>query len=202
MRYIFPHQFGLHNVFTSKVDPRDTAMPFKDYTLREKDIHSNMCRELGKKATDAQEVAKWKQRTPKRLRGDIIKLVERLRIRNQRCSYMEMLRHYCPIEVPIEYSIHWRALLIQTREYLYQRGRDGGRAHFSRKQMYGQSQSQLNVTKSVNLRPELAPFSKPVSQILPVQQHTSRPFVAQSYLRSYPEASGVMNRTNALSCIG
>lgn len=74
-------------------------MPFKDYTLREKDIHTAMCRELGTKATDVQEIAKWKQRTPKRLRGDAVKLVDRLRVRNQRCSYMEMLRHYCPIEV-------------------------------------------------------------------------------------------------------
>ncbi|KAI4928873.1 hypothetical protein J4E85_005495 [Alternaria conjuncta] len=79
MRYIFPCQFGLHNVFSSKVDHRETAMPFKDYTLREKDIHTAMCRELGPKATDAQEIAKWKQRIPKRLRGDAVKLVDKLR---------------------------------------------------------------------------------------------------------------------------
>lgn len=106
MRYIFPRQFGLHNVFTSKVNPRETAMPFKDYTLREKDIHSNMCRDLGNKATDAQEIAKWKQQIPKRLRGDTVHLVERLRIRNQRCSYTEMLRHYCPIEVRMKFSTY------------------------------------------------------------------------------------------------
>jgi hypothetical protein len=101
MRYIFPRQFGLHNVFTSKVDPRETAMPFKDYTLREKDIHSSMCRDLGSKATDVQAMTKWKQRIPRRLRADALRLVKRLRVRNQRCSYMEMLRHYCPIEVPL-----------------------------------------------------------------------------------------------------
>ncbi|CAN9263504.1 unnamed protein product [Alternaria alternata] len=99
MRYIFPRQFGLHNVFTSKVDPRETAMPFMDYTLREKDIYSRMCRELGSEATNAEKIVKWKQRTPKRLRGDAVRLVEKLRVRNQRCSYMEMLRHYAPIEV-------------------------------------------------------------------------------------------------------
>ena len=99
MRYIFPCQFGLHNVFTSKVNPRECAMPFKDYTLREEDIHSSMCRELGDKATDAQEIAKWKQRLPKRLRGDVVKLIEKLRILNHRCSYTELLRHYCPVEV-------------------------------------------------------------------------------------------------------
>lgn len=99
MRYIFPRQFGLHNVFTSKVDPRETSMPFKDYTLREKEIHSSMCRELGDKATNPENIAKWKLRAPKRLRGEIIALVEKLRILNQRCSYTEMLRHYCPVEV-------------------------------------------------------------------------------------------------------
>ena len=99
MRYIFPRQFGLHNVFTSKVDPRETAMPFKDYTLREKEIHSSMCRELGGKATNLEDIAKWKLRAPKRLRGEVIALVEKLRILNQRCSYTEMLRHYCPVEV-------------------------------------------------------------------------------------------------------
>jgi hypothetical protein len=114
MRYIFPRQFGLHNVFTSKVDPRETAMPFKDYTLREKDIHISMCRELGQKVTDTQEIAKWKQRLPKRLRGDAVRLVERLRVRNQRCSYMEMLRHYCPVEVPLHLHIYPIGLLTRT----------------------------------------------------------------------------------------
>ena len=101
MKYIFPRQHGLHNVFTSKTDPRETAMPLKDYTLREKEIHQTMCRELGNKINDADEVAKWKLRIPKRLRGELVLLIEKLRILNQRCSYMEMLRHYCPVEVGI-----------------------------------------------------------------------------------------------------
>lgn len=99
MRYIFPRQFGLHNVFTSKVNPRECTMPFKDYTLREDDIHGSMCRQLGSKAADVHEMAKWKLRVPKRLRGDVVKLIEKLRILNHRCSYTELLRHYCPIEV-------------------------------------------------------------------------------------------------------
>ena len=99
MRYIFPRQYGLHNVFTSKVDSWETAMPLKDYTLREKEIHQHMCRELGNKINDTEEIAKWKLRVPKRLRGDLVLLIEKMRILNQRCSYMEMLRHYCPIEV-------------------------------------------------------------------------------------------------------
>ena len=99
MRYMFPRQFGLHNVFTSKVDPRETAMAFKDYTLREKDIRNTMCRQLGPKATNAQEIAKWKLRVPKRLRGSLVTQIEKLRRLNHQCSYTELLRHYCPVEV-------------------------------------------------------------------------------------------------------
>jgi telomerase reverse transcriptase len=99
MRYIFPRQFGLHNAFTSKVDPRETAMPFKDYTLREKEIHQSMCKALGKQATDAEAMRKWKSQVPKRLRGATVALVDRLRTLHHRCSYTELLRHYCPVEV-------------------------------------------------------------------------------------------------------
>jgi telomerase reverse transcriptase len=33
MMYMFPRQFGLHNVFTSQVDHTQTAQKFQDYTL-------------------------------------------------------------------------------------------------------------------------------------------------------------------------
>lgn len=99
IRYIFPRQYGLHNVFTSKTDKRETAMPFKDYTLREKEIHQKMCGDLGDKINKVDEVTKWKQRVPKRLRGDLECLINKMRTLNQRCSYTELLRHYCPVEV-------------------------------------------------------------------------------------------------------
>lgn len=99
MMYIFPRQFGLHNAFTSKVDPRETAMPFKDYTLREKEIHGIMCKSLGQKSADAEDMSKWKLRIPKRLRGPTTTLIEKMRTLHHRCSYVEMLRHYCTIEV-------------------------------------------------------------------------------------------------------
>ncbi|KAI9674434.1 MAG: hypothetical protein M1817_001772 [Caeruleum heppii] len=38
LKYIFPRQFGLHNVFTSAVDSRETIQSSKDYTLREEEI--------------------------------------------------------------------------------------------------------------------------------------------------------------------
>ena len=99
MKYIFPRQFDLHNVFTSKVDHRETAMPFKDYTLREKEIELALLKEKAKKGASIEQAEKWKTHLPKRLRGEVVDLVKKLRKLNSRCSYIEMLRHYCPVEV-------------------------------------------------------------------------------------------------------
>lgn len=102
LRYIFPRQFGLHNVFTSHVEPRECALPFMDYTLREKDMHNSMRQALGKNSNNRQEASKWRSRTPKRLRGAATAWANKLRILHRRCSYLEMLRHYCPVEgVPL-----------------------------------------------------------------------------------------------------
>jgi len=106
LRYIFPRQYGMHNVFTSKVDVRETAMPFKDYTLREKELHLAMCRELPENVRTPEQVSRWKSRLPKRLRGETIALVGKLRKLNQKCSYIELLRHYCPIEVTVTVCLH------------------------------------------------------------------------------------------------
>ncbi|KAM5471139.1 Telomerase reverse transcriptase [Microsporum audouinii] len=79
MKYIFPRQFGLHNVFTSTVDRTETAMPFKDYSLREREIAS-----------------KPGEKVPRRLRGRLVELVQSMQKRHSRCAYVELLRHYCP----------------------------------------------------------------------------------------------------------
>lgn len=84
MKYIFPRHFGLHNVFTSKVDSRETTQPFKDYTLREKEITGTS------------------NKLPKRLRGLCFDMIQQLQRRHYRCSYVELLRHYCPTENPEE----------------------------------------------------------------------------------------------------
>lgn len=92
MKYIFPRQFGLHNVFTSQVDQRQTVQPFKDYTLREEEITHSEELERAKRQQQLPKV-------PKRLRGCPFQLVKKLQKRNRNCSYTELLRHYCPIEV-------------------------------------------------------------------------------------------------------
>lgn len=94
MNYIFPRQFGLHNVFTSTVDPKQTAQPFVDYTLREEEIFAK------RKATNNRGAAVQNpNKLPKRLRGEIVKLIQKLQKRHQRFAYVELLRHYCPVEV-------------------------------------------------------------------------------------------------------
>jgi telomerase reverse transcriptase len=84
MMYIFPRQFGLHNVFTCDVDPRETVQDFKDYTLRED--------EIGQKYPSSSTA-----KVPKRLRGKVVSLVQKLQIQHKRCPYKELLEYYCPV---------------------------------------------------------------------------------------------------------
>jgi telomerase reverse transcriptase len=87
LKYIFPRQFGLHNVFTYAIDMKNSMQPFKDYTLREQEIKS-----ANKKS---------KQRfLPKRLRGECETLVSNLQTRHERCAYSALLQYYCPSQWP------------------------------------------------------------------------------------------------------
>ena len=85
MKYIFPRQFGLHNVFTSATDPKETTQPFKDYTFREVEIN-------GMAGSNPNKL-------PKRLRGELVQLVQRLQKRHRRCAYVELVKYYCPCKV-------------------------------------------------------------------------------------------------------
>jgi hypothetical protein len=90
MMYMFPRQFGLHNVFASLVDRRQTSQQFLDYTLREEEINQKFPKE------DA-EGRPHKVHIPKRLRGETQILVRRFMVLHSRCSYSELLQHYCPV---------------------------------------------------------------------------------------------------------
>jgi telomerase reverse transcriptase len=101
MKYIFPRQFRLHNIFTFARDHRETALPFKDYNLREAEIRSKnrgtqvAAAELEKRETTQKPIL------PKRLRGIAVELVQVLRKLHHRCLYVELLKHHCPISVSI-----------------------------------------------------------------------------------------------------
>lgn len=89
MAYMFPRQFGLHNVFTSMVDPRETAQPFKDYTMREEELQRR----------EHNVPAARRDKIPKRLRGTLSQLISKMQRLHKRCSYKELLEHYCSTTV-------------------------------------------------------------------------------------------------------
>lgn len=103
MKYIFPRQFGLHNVFTFDVDSRETVQPFKDYTLREQEI-AQAGRQNINHGTDRQHfvLTNGEMHIPKRLRGSSMTLVRKLQLLHSRCSYDKMLKYYCPIKVSLQ----------------------------------------------------------------------------------------------------
>ncbi|KAF4468417.1 telomerase reverse transcriptase, partial [Fusarium albosuccineum] len=71
------------------VDTSKTAQKFQDYTLREEEIAPAFQPKTGQTAVQTPKI-------PKRLRGDAEQLVERLQVRHGRCSYIELLKYYCP----------------------------------------------------------------------------------------------------------
>ncbi|TQS39003.1 hypothetical protein Golomagni_00480 [Golovinomyces magnicellulatus] len=83
LMYIFPRNFGLHNVFTYDSIQTNTVQLFHDYTLREEEINSKFPSSKNPKI-------------PKRLRGKIINLIRRLQILHKRCPYKRLLEYYCP----------------------------------------------------------------------------------------------------------
>ncbi|EPE03966.1 telomerase reverse transcriptase [Ophiostoma piceae UAMH 11346] len=90
--YIFPRQFGLHNVYTSSVDRSQTSQKFLDYTLREAEIYE--------KFGPFHKNPDIKVPVPKRLRGEPMALIERLRARHAKCAYSALLQVYCPVDGP------------------------------------------------------------------------------------------------------
>ncbi|KAI4267754.1 MAG: hypothetical protein LQ337_008202 [Flavoplaca oasis] len=92
MKYIFPRQFGLHNVFTSTIDRRETVQPFKDYTMREHEIIQKTRHAI------PSNPSRVRSYLPKRLRGSVFDLVSRLQKQHSQCAYYELLRHYCPLK--------------------------------------------------------------------------------------------------------
>ena len=95
MKYMFPRQFGLHNVFTSEVDTKETVQAFKDYTLRDTEIAEHVSREAQTSVNGQGQ--QRRTRLPRRLRGGATILVRKMLRNHQRCAYTQLLRHYCPV---------------------------------------------------------------------------------------------------------
>ena len=95
--YVFPRQFGLHNVFTSLVNPQETVQPLKDYALREHEI-ANLDRHLLLNCQSKKDNP-YKTPLPRRLRGAAVELITKMLVLHSRCSYSKLLQHYCPFKV-------------------------------------------------------------------------------------------------------
>ncbi|KAK0567588.1 hypothetical protein OC844_000171 [Tilletia horrida] len=82
LKYIFPRQHGLHNVFTSVVDRTQTTQAFPDYTMRDAEIR-----------------ARGRAKTPKRLmpiRGMLQTLLRRI----DNFDFKRTLNRCCPSRLP------------------------------------------------------------------------------------------------------
>lgn len=100
MKYIFPRQFGLQNVFSITSRTGNTT-PFNGHASREKEIAVASKRKSPQHIHYMNDLGVAPQRMPKRLRGQTVDLVRALRVRHARCSYSELLRHYCPLDVSL-----------------------------------------------------------------------------------------------------
>lgn len=105
MKYMFPRQFGLHNVFMPQSDGRNSTIIFKSGIFREKEISQLDYKRQLRQPRPENESADadagggvGSLKVPKRLRG-MVETVRKLRNRNAQCSYSELLRYYCPTEV-------------------------------------------------------------------------------------------------------
>jgi telomerase reverse transcriptase len=95
MKYIFPREFGLHNVFESAVNSKETVQPFQDYTMREQEIKKSKHIKALKNRGGLDDHRASKDIIPKRLRGKALEMVSRFQKRHSQCPYAELLRYYC-----------------------------------------------------------------------------------------------------------
>jgi telomerase reverse transcriptase len=86
--YMFPRQYGLHNVFTSVVNRQETVQALQDYTYREPEIKELKAKRHGKGIP-----------VPSRLKGPVLALVMVMQKLHRNCSYHSLVKYYCPVSV-------------------------------------------------------------------------------------------------------
>lgn len=100
MKYIFPRQFGLQNVFDSTKN-HDSSI---STTVREQEISQLLQKQQAQRAPLKAELPDGNKeplltKLPRRLRGQPVELVRKFRARHSTCQYDKLLEHYCPGEV-------------------------------------------------------------------------------------------------------
>lgn len=98
MKYIFPRQFGLKHVFSGADD--GGGCQFRSDKSRDEEIMAlgvaTRLRRHQIKGDGWREDARVDLKLPKRLRGQAMELVQRLRNCHSRCAYAKLLQYYCP----------------------------------------------------------------------------------------------------------
>jgi telomerase reverse transcriptase len=102
MKYIFPKQFGLHNVFTHVTDRRETTHAFKDYTDRENEITGAM------KGRD--------EKVYRRLGLRILPLITKMQKMHKSCSYDAIIHYYCTSASEYTYDAELEASFDEEKE--------------------------------------------------------------------------------------
>jgi len=80
MKYIFPREFRLHNVFTHATDRRETTHAFKDYTDREQEI------KVANRSRD--------EKVLRRLAA-VLPLISKMQKLQKVCAYDALIKYYC-----------------------------------------------------------------------------------------------------------
>ncbi|ERS98417.1 hypothetical protein HMPREF1624_05201 [Sporothrix schenckii ATCC 58251] len=87
--HIFPKQFGLQNIFTSATDGGKLPRSLHHVFAREEEI-------VAKFGEEKLQEYNFQVPTPKRLRGTLLGLVEKMQTLHRKCSYAALLQYYCP----------------------------------------------------------------------------------------------------------
>jgi telomerase reverse transcriptase len=99
MQYIFPKQYGLHNVLTTTADPKRVSQLYQDYASREEEIRTKIWTlKRRPAATLSSRDHPAQLPLPNRLKGKPLALVAKFQRLHSRCSYTELLRYYCPVQ--------------------------------------------------------------------------------------------------------
>lgn len=111
MKYMFPREFGLSNVFTISADSKNGMDMSTNHNRRENEItHLNEQRRQRRCQSSGDQLRAELggndfEKLPKRLRGKPFEFVQRLRVHHARCSYGELLKYYCPEVCSLPYHV-------------------------------------------------------------------------------------------------
>ncbi|QIX00073.1 hypothetical protein AMS68_005590 [Peltaster fructicola] len=95
-KYIFPHQFDLQNVFSAPDAHTATMQSLRTSDDRDIEIVAALDRMQAKLGDKVLDDARLKTLVPRRLKGGVLQLVRRIRMRHKRAAFRYMYEYYCP----------------------------------------------------------------------------------------------------------